>query len=147
MACSNTDVSHHRSAILYTKISPSMVDAGPLQTVLQSPNFAYNPTYLSGTTRFSQPLCGNSEGWGPLSPHRWDLTPCFLDVWVLAVSFFGILAGAGAIWYLHKKCSPEQVKKDWHFYAKMSVLGLLVATTVAQAAIQIVALPLSLIHI
>ena len=118
-----------------------MVDVTSPQTVLQSPNLAFLHDYLSVTTRTALPLCGNSEGWGPLSPDRWDLTPCFLDVWVLGVSIWGILGGAGAIWYLHKKRSPESVKKNWHFYAKLVVLGLLFATTAAQAALQIQRFP------
>ncbi|KAK5677390.1 ATP-binding cassette glutathione S-conjugate transporter ycf1 [Elasticomyces elasticus] len=99
------------------------------------------PTYLSSTAHFQQPLCGNQEGWGPLSPHRWDFTPCFLDVWIAAVSLWGILGGVGAIWYLHKRCTPEAVAKNWHFYAKLAVIGVLMATTVAQAALQIERFP------
>ena len=75
--------------------------------------------YLEAADRHSHPLCGNSEGWGPLSPHRYDFTPCFLDVWIAVVAVGGILGGAGAIYYLFKKCSPQPVKKNWHFYAKL----------------------------
>ncbi|KAK4548531.1 hypothetical protein LTR36_009441 [Oleoguttula mirabilis] len=111
-----------------------MVDLSPPQTVLHS---LYTPTYLDATRTGGQPLCGNSEGWGPLSPYRWDFTPCFLDVWVAAVSVWGILAGAGAIWFLYRKDMPEDVKKDWHFYTKLSVIAALVVVTVVQAALQI----------
>lgn len=111
------------------------------QTILQSPSRQHPPTYLTASTDRSYPLCGNPEGWGPLSPHRWDFTPCFLDVWIAAVSAFGILCGLGAIWYLYKKCSPQPVKENWHFYTKLAVLLALVATTVAQAALQIHNLP------
>jgi ATP-binding cassette, subfamily C (CFTR/MRP), member 1 len=100
-----------------------------------------SPSYLSVTLTRGQPLCGNIEGWGPLSPFRWDFTPCFLDVWITAVSVFGIVGGAGAIWYLHKKCAPQPVKQNWHFYAKLGVLALLVASTITQAALQIVRFP------
>lgn len=108
------------------------------QTVLQNYDL---PTYLSATATGGQPLCGNSEGWGPLSPYRWDLTPCFLDVWVAAVSVWGILGGAGAIWYLLKKNTPEAIKKDWHFYAKLSVIAALAVVTALQAALQIERFP------
>ncbi|KAK5127730.1 hypothetical protein LTR08_004230 [Meristemomyces frigidus] len=111
-----------------------MVDLNPLQTILQT---SYVPTYLDATLQGGQPLCGNSEGWGPLSPHRWDFTPCFLDVWVVAVSVWGILGGAGAIWYLYKTSTPQAVKKDWHFYTKLGVIAALGLATVAQAAMQI----------
>ena len=75
--------------------------------------------YLQASQHDRQPLCGNSEGWGPLSPIRFDFTPCFLDVWVMAVAVWGIVGGAGALWYLCKKCPPQPVKQNWHFYAKL----------------------------
>jgi hypothetical protein len=34
--------------------------------------------YLAAESTRGAPLCGNSEGWGPLSPDRWDFTPCFM---------------------------------------------------------------------
>lgn len=71
--------------------------------------------YLGATAHRTQPLCGNAEGWGPLSPIRYDFTPCFLDVWISAVAVGGIVCGAGAVWYLLRKRSPEPVKKNWHF--------------------------------
>ncbi|KAK0916372.1 ATP-binding cassette glutathione S-conjugate transporter ycf1 [Friedmanniomyces endolithicus] len=111
-----------------------MVDFSSPQIVIHP---YHVPTYLSATQHFKQPLCGNSEGWGPLSPHRWDFTPCFQDVWIAAVSVWGILGGAAAIWYLHKRCTPEPVAKNWHFYAKLAVIGVLMATTVVQAGLQI----------
>ncbi|KAI9645824.1 ATP-binding cassette glutathione S-conjugate transporter ycf1 [Ciborinia camelliae] len=40
--------------------------------------------YLTADISRSQPLCGNKEGWGPLSPHRYDFTPCFMDVYMVA---------------------------------------------------------------
>jgi ATP-binding cassette, subfamily C (CFTR/MRP), member 1 len=67
----------------------------------------------------AQPLCGDIEGWGPMSPFRWDFTPCFLDVWITAVAVFGIVFGAGAIAYLHRRCAPQPVGRNWHFYAKL----------------------------
>lgn len=94
-------------------------------------------TYLSSQSHNTQPLCGNAEGWGPMSPIRFDFTPCFLDVWICVVSAWGLLGGLGAIWYLYKKRNAEAVKKNWHFYAKMSVLGALILATAAQAAIQV----------
>ncbi|KAF2196793.1 multidrug resistance-associated protein 1 [Delitschia confertaspora ATCC 74209] len=93
--------------------------------------------YLVAADHRAQPLCGNSEGWGPLSPYRYDFTPCFLDVWIAVVAVAGILGGAGAVWYLLKKCSPQPVKKNWHFYAKLTTLGALIISTALQAALQI----------
>ena len=82
---------------------------------------AWLPSYLSATPHREQPLCGNREGWGPLSPLRWDFTPCFLDVLVAAVAVAGLVLGPGAIWYLMKR-EKEAVKKNWHFWAKMVCL-------------------------
>lgn len=65
------------------------------------------------------PLCSNSEGWGPISPIRWDFTPCFLDVWILSVAAWGLLGGAAAVWFLLRKPVPQEVSKNWHFYAKL----------------------------
>jgi ATP-binding cassette, subfamily C (CFTR/MRP), member 1 len=35
------------------------------------------------------------------------------------VAAFGVVLGAAAIWYLLKKCPPQPVKQNWHFYAKL----------------------------
>jgi ATP-binding cassette, subfamily C (CFTR/MRP), member 1 len=87
--------------------------------VLLTPFKPFAHGYLEATDTRQQSLCGNSEGWGPLSPHRYGLTPCFLDVWIAVVAVGGIIVGAGAVWYLLKKCTPQPVKKNWHFYVKL----------------------------
>jgi ATP-binding cassette, subfamily C (CFTR/MRP), member 1 len=66
-----------------------------------------------------QPLCSDSEGWGPISPIRYDFTPCFLDVWIISVAAWGLFGGAGAVWFLLKKRVSQEVPKNWHFYAKL----------------------------
>ena len=66
-----------------------------------------------------QPLCGDQEGWGPISPFRYDFTPCFLDIWILFTAAWGVLLGVGAVWYLLEKRSAQPVRKNWHFYAKL----------------------------
>ena len=95
-----------------------MVGGTHPQTSIQNP-FIFQADYLRPTQHARQPFCGNLEGWGPLSPYRYDFTPCFLDVWIALVAAWGIVAGAGAIWYLLKTGTPEPVKKNWHFYAKL----------------------------
>jgi len=65
-----------------------------------------------------QPFCGNKEGWGPLSRHRYDFTPCFMDVWVSSVAVYGILFGAVAVWWLVRRKSRNVVERDWHFWLK-----------------------------
>jgi len=109
---------------------------------MQAPQTPFLPTsplahgYLVASKLDRQPLCGNSEGWGPISPIRYDFTPCFLDVWIALVAVFGIMGGAGALWYLYHNCPPQPVKRNWHFYAKLTTLGALGATTAVQAALQ-----------
>jgi hypothetical protein len=76
-------------------------------------------TYLTATTSCRKPLCGNAEGWGPLSPFRYDFTPCFLDVWISTVAVFGIVFGAGAVWWLITRKDKAEVAKDWHFWTKL----------------------------
>ncbi|CAJ2506229.1 Uu.00g003590.m01.CDS01 [Anthostomella pinea] len=120
-----------------------------LQQVLQStgsftgyrPPFELGHGYLTATKYFKQPLCGNEEGWGPLSPFRYDFTPCFLDVWVCTVAVFGIVCGALAIWYVLRRHKPAEISKDWHFWTKQSLLVLIAADIAVQLAIQIVNLP------
>lgn len=83
--------------------------------------------YLSAETAREQPLCGNKEGWGPLSRYRYDFTPCFMDVWVSTVAVYGILFGAGAIWWLVRRKHKAEVEKDWHFWTKQVCCRLLSA--------------------
>jgi ATP-binding cassette subfamily C (CFTR/MRP) protein 1 len=95
-----------------------MASIGFSQKVLIIPGDNDNH-YLSATAAQGQSLCYNKEGWGPISPDRYDFTPCFLDVWLLAVSTFGIVFGAAALWYLLRKCTPVPVTKNWHFWTKL----------------------------
>ena len=99
----------------------------------------YLRTTLKG--RRTRPFCGSHEGWGPISPYRYDFTPCFLDVWISTVAAFGIVFGGAAIWWLLKKRSPSPVSKNWHFYAKLSIIVTLMVTTGLQACLEIEALP------
>ncbi|KAF1981153.1 ABC transporter family protein [Aulographum hederae CBS 113979] len=119
-----------------------MQSSGALQIPFTaSPPNPNADAYLAATARRKQPLCGNAEGWGPLSPIRYDFTPCFLDVWIGVVAVFGIVFGAGALWYLFRMCTPQPVKKNWHFYAKLTVLGAVIATQIVQAVLQVVNFP------
>ncbi|KAI5294661.1 hypothetical protein KEM52_003513 [Ascosphaera acerosa] len=95
-----------------------------------------DPLFNAPST-YSAPGCLCSEGWGPVSPWRYDLTPCFLDVWVAVVAAWGILGGIGALWLLLKYRLAQPVKKNWHFYAKLILIAALIGTTAAEAALQI----------
>ena len=80
--------------------------------------------YLEATAHFKQPLCGNKEGWGPLSPFRYDFTPCFIDVWIATVAVGGLVLGLGAIWLLRKQ-NKIPAAKNFHLWLKqVRCLGL-----------------------
>jgi hypothetical protein len=74
--------------------------------------------YLSAQRTREQPLCGNKEGWGPISRDRYDFTPCFMDIWVSTVAVFGIFAGLIAVWWLVRRKTKGEVVKNWHFWTK-----------------------------
>ncbi|KAL8900190.1 MAG: hypothetical protein Q9192_001194 [Flavoplaca navasiana] len=118
----------------------SMLPTAVQQTPLDDPFF---PDYLRAAHQRTQTqtLCGNAEGWGPISPFRYDFTPCFLDVWISTVAVFGLVLGPGAIWYLLKRRVPSPVTKNWHFYAKLLVIAALLVATAVQACLQVEALP------
>lgn len=80
--------------------------------------------YLTATESFKQPLCGNAEGWGPLSRLRYDFTPCFLDVWLASVAAFGLVLGLGTVVWLIKKRKPQEVAMGWHFWTKQVCVRL-----------------------
>ncbi|KAK4204424.1 P-loop containing nucleoside triphosphate hydrolase protein [Triangularia verruculosa] len=110
-------------------------------TGYHSLSWGFGKGYMSAERTFRQPLCGNEEGWGPLSPFRWDFTPCFIDVWVASVAAFGIIAGSLAIGWLIKWRKPNAVSKDWHFWTKQVLLGLIIANVAVQLAFQIISYP------
>ncbi|KAI0532895.1 metal resistance protein YCF1 [Xylaria digitata] len=97
--------------------------------------------YLSASDSFRQPLCGNEEGWGPMSPFRYDFTPCFVDIWVFVVAAFGLIGGPLAVWYVSRKQKAVAVCKDWHFWTKQSLLVLIIADIAVQLVIQILNFP------
>ncbi|KAK2057847.1 hypothetical protein LY76DRAFT_593835 [Colletotrichum caudatum] len=116
----------------------------PPQRVLHTGSFTgfhrlgqLGSNYLSATAGYKQPLCGNEEGWGPLSPIRYDFTPCFIDVWIASVAVFGVVFGSFAIAWLLQRRKPTDAPKDWHFWVKQTLLGLIIADVAVQLAIQI----------
>lgn len=87
-----------------------------LQSVLTA---ASTDLFSAAKHHKKQVLCSDVEGWGPISNNRWDLTPCALDLGILAVAAFGLLGGISAVFYLLKKKTPQDVKKNWHYYTKL----------------------------
>lgn len=90
----------------------------PGQVVLQ-PQTPSSP-FATNAAAVARPyvMCGEREGWGPLSQLRFDLTPCFLDVSLAAVAGCGVLGGLAALHVLRRRI-PQPVPKDWHFFAKL----------------------------
>lgn len=95
-----------------------MILAKTDQTVLSGP-YSHAQDPLAFSKHRQQTLCYDREGWGPLSPTRFDFTPCFLDVLVVALAVFGVTAGSAAVVYLLRLKRPAPVAKNWHFYAKL----------------------------
>ena len=77
------------------------------------------PAFLRQLAPAAEPLCRDPEGWGPMSPTRYDFTPCFMDLWVALVAGFALVLGPAAVWYLRYKQEPQPVARNWHFYAKL----------------------------
>jgi len=98
----------------------NMLD-GHSQVVLggSDPGGSLQSPLLSAFDHPKQSFCTDPEGWGPLSPTGFHLTPCFIDVVVSVVAVWGMLSGAGALYLLLKKRIPQPVSKNWHFYTKL----------------------------
>lgn len=119
-----------------TSMTISMLSHSAQQTLLLSASTASSfESSIKKQHGHKQIMCSDVEGWGPISDLRWDFTPCFLDIWVLVVAVWGLVAGTGAIVYLLKKRSPQEVKKNWHYRVKLSVLVLVILATIAQAVL------------
>jgi hypothetical protein len=121
----NTSLVWKKRIEVQLQLSVMRDDSSPSQSILAtsslssfSPLEEFTSGYLAASKKRGQPLCGNSEGWGPLSPIRYDFTPCFMDMWVTSVAVFGILFGAGAVWWLLNRKKAQEVSKDWHFWTK-----------------------------
>ncbi|KAJ2964710.1 hypothetical protein NQ176_g10780 [Zarea fungicola] len=84
----------------------------------------------------TQPFCADREGWGPLSPIRYDFTPCFIDVWIGSVAAFGLVFGPLAIWYLRGK-HDNKTPKNVHYWLKQTLFGTLVASVLVQLLFQV----------
>ena len=64
-------------------------------------------------------LCYDAEGWGPLSPIRFDLAPCFLDALLAGLACLGVLAGGITILYLARQKTQVLIGRNWHFRSKL----------------------------
>ncbi|RDI78769.1 hypothetical protein Vi05172_g11350 [Venturia inaequalis] len=94
-------------------------------------------TFRNSTAFTRRPFCHNSEGWGPLSVHRYDFTPCFVDVPFAVIASFGILTGAFTVWRLLTKSSKQATEKNWHYYMKLGLVAGVALTTTFEGYLQI----------
>ncbi len=109
-----------------TKRMAMLYDSASQQRILETGSFSgfhrvaglASHGYLTQAKDGHQAFCGNEEGWGPFSEYRYDLTPCALDTTIAAVAAYGIVFGAGAIYYLMRWKKAQEVKRDLHFWAK-----------------------------
>ncbi|KAG0652328.1 cadmium factor [Hyphodiscus hymeniophilus] len=125
-----------------------MRDPNSSQRILQTGSFSgyhrfveLGSDYLSAGKTREQPLCGDKEGWGPLSALRYDFTPCFMDVWVSTVAVYGILFGGIAIWWLVRRKQKAEVEKDWHFWTKQALIVAIGISVAVQLVFQILNYP------
>ncbi|RPA87355.1 hypothetical protein BJ508DRAFT_357771 [Ascobolus immersus RN42] len=82
-------------------------------------------------------LCRDPEGWGPLTPtDRTDFTPCFIDATVDFSTLIILVFGTVDIFRLLKR-TAFPVKRDWHYWAKLVLIGALLPTTALYTALQI----------
>ncbi|KAG5958145.1 hypothetical protein E4U58_005507 [Claviceps cyperi] len=126
-----------------------MYPDGELQSLQLTGSFTgFRPLEQLGSNYFSlsgfkQPLCGNEEGWGPISRYRYDFTPCFIDVGLATVSVYALILGPLAIWWLLRKKKPleGEATKNAHFWIKQSLLCFIIADFAVQLVIQIIGMP------
>lgn len=108
---------------------------------------SYNSSYasaasLQGHTQLSdfgltQSFCADKEGWGPLLSHKYDFTPCFLDLLMSCLSIYGILFGILVIWWLIKKKNKVvTVTKDWCFWIKQLIVIFIGLSVLLQLSFQ-----------
>ncbi|KAG6000046.1 hypothetical protein E4U43_001725 [Claviceps pusilla] len=123
---------------------------GELPSLQRTGSFTgFRPLEQLGSNYFAisgfkqQPLCGNEEGWGPISEYRYDFTPCFIDVWLATVSVYALILGPLAIWQLlgKKKLADHGATKNAHFWIKQSILCFLIADFAVQLGLQILGMP------
>ncbi|KAJ8102129.1 P-loop containing nucleoside triphosphate hydrolase protein [Lipomyces tetrasporus] len=100
------------------------------QTVRRNPLATLDfPTFSPALDGF----CRDEEGWGPVSENFYDFTPCFSEgVLVDFTSLFIIILGSYQISQLFK-VKPVPTRKNWHYYTKLALVGLLAITTLSYA--------------
>ncbi|KAK6342083.1 hypothetical protein TWF730_001562 [Orbilia blumenaviensis] len=80
--------------------------------------------------------CSDPDGWGPLGPFGSYLTTCFIESVIDGVNFGMIVLGLYELYSLSKMTSLP-VKRDWNYWLKLLLVGLLFLSTITQAALTI----------
>ncbi|KAI8349285.1 hypothetical protein B0O80DRAFT_460130 [Mortierella sp. GBAus27b] len=82
-------------------------------------------------------LCRQNEGWGPVSPTRYDLTPCFeYGVFYGAVSMVASLVFISRILYLHVRGQPHHLGRTaWIYWPTQAAMFLAAAVMLIQTVI------------
>ncbi|KAF8463649.1 putative ABC metal ion transporter [Kalaharituber pfeilii] len=80
-------------------------------------------------------FCGDPGGWGPISPETGEFTQCFIDLTLDIVSITLIILGSfNLAWLLKQPAFP--VPKNWHYWLKLTLVGLLIFLTALFASLQ-----------
>ncbi|KAF9110690.1 Multidrug resistance-associated protein 1 [Mortierella sp. AM989] len=96
---------------------------------------AYIPEFVDG-------LCIHSEGWGPLSPTRYDLTPCFeYSVLFGALSLFAVVVFVLRIYYLRVHGIAHHLGRTAWIYWPTQICMTLAAVIAWLLSLQFVFLP------
>ncbi|KAG0213299.1 hypothetical protein BGX31_001295, partial [Mortierella sp. GBA43] len=82
-------------------------------------------------------LCRQSEGWGPVSPTRYDLTPCFeYSVLYGAVSMVASLVFISRILYLYIRGQPHHLGRTaWIYWPTQTAMALAAVVMLIQSVI------------
>ncbi|POR37584.1 ABC transporter [Tolypocladium paradoxum] len=108
------------------------VIGAPFQHACTIPN-GLDAGHWTGKLSCPQPLCCDSEGWGPLNPTRDGLTPCFVDLLALLVAVFGISIVAPTVRLLVKeRTGKEGATKDCKYWTRMACIACLISAAIVQ---------------
>ncbi|EPS42616.1 hypothetical protein H072_3436 [Dactylellina haptotyla CBS 200.50] len=80
--------------------------------------------------------CSDPDGWGPLGPFGSYLTTCFIESVIDGVNFGMIVLGLYELYSL-SKMSVLPVRRDWNYWIKLILVGLLFLATITQAALAV----------
>ncbi|EWC47816.1 hypothetical protein DRE_03016 [Drechslerella stenobrocha 248] len=80
--------------------------------------------------------CSDPDGWGPLGPFGSYLAACFIESVMDGVSVSMIVFGLFELYAL-SKMTALPVRRDWNYWLKLILVGLLFLSTIAQVALQV----------